>query len=233
MSTGHVVWSRPIAAGTESSPIVRPDGVLRRPGRHAAGAERVQRRTSTGPTTPAARSRAARAGRTASSTSATTRAAPTRSTRRPGTRSGPSGTSGAHFGFGSGQLLLDAGGRLRPRLHGQHRRPRVLVRRRGPERWRGPPAPAPTSTPRPRWRTRPALGPTVYIGSYDGNLYAFNAQSGAVRWRHAAGGKISGSATVVDETSSTTRTLGTARPPGSNVRTGRRCSRSRTARSPR
>ena len=29
----------------------------------------------------------------------------------------------------------------------------------------------------------PGLGPTVYEGSYDGNFYAFNAQSGAIRWR--------------------------------------------------
>ena len=43
----------------------------------------------------------------------------------------------------------------------------------------------------------PGVGPTVYEGSYDGNFYAFNAQSGAIRWRHRAGGRISGSATVV------------------------------------
>jgi hypothetical protein len=41
------------------------------------------------------------------------------------------------------------------------------------------------------------LGPTVYIGSYDGKLYAFDARSGAVRWAHPAGGKISGAATIV------------------------------------
>jgi outer membrane protein assembly factor BamB len=35
------------------------------------------------------------------------------------------------------------------------------------------------------------------MGSYDGNFYAFNAQSGAVRWRHPVGGRISGSATIV------------------------------------
>ena len=28
-------------------------------------------------------------------------------------------------------------------------------------------------------------------------MYAFNAQSGAVRWTHPAGGRISGAATVV------------------------------------
>ncbi len=41
------------------------------------------------------------------------------------------------------------------------------------------------------------LGPTLYVGSYDGNMYAFNAQSGAVRWKHPAGGRISGSSTVI------------------------------------
>jgi len=49
----------------------------------------------------------------------------------------------------------------------------------------------------PAVQDTPGLGPTVYIGSYDGNMYAFNAQSGAVRWQHNAGGKISGSATIV------------------------------------
>jgi outer membrane protein assembly factor BamB len=43
----------------------------------------------------------------------------------------------------------------------------------------------------------PGLGPTVLLGSYDGNFYAFNAQSGAVRWSHPSGGRISGSATIV------------------------------------
>lgn len=44
----------------------------------------------------------------------------------------------------------------------------------------------------------PGLGPTVFVGSYDGRFYAFNAQSGAVRWSHEAGGRISGSSTIVD-----------------------------------
>jgi outer membrane protein assembly factor BamB len=41
------------------------------------------------------------------------------------------------------------------------------------------------------------LGPTVYVGSYDGYFRAYNADSGAVRWSHAAGGRIDGSATVL------------------------------------
>jgi outer membrane protein assembly factor BamB len=43
----------------------------------------------------------------------------------------------------------------------------------------------------------PDLGPTVYVGSYDGTFYALDARSGKVRWQRKAGGKISGSATIV------------------------------------
>jgi outer membrane protein assembly factor BamB len=66
----------------------------------------------------------------------------------------------------------------------------------------------------------PGIGPTVYVGSYDGHLYAFDARSGAIRWAHPAGGRISGSATIVggvvyfsDLGSRTTR--------GLNARSGR------------
>jgi outer membrane protein assembly factor BamB len=40
-------------------------------------------------------------------------------------------------------------------------------------------------------------GPTVYIGSYDGNFYALGAQSGSILWKFSAGGRISGSPTIV------------------------------------
>jgi outer membrane protein assembly factor BamB len=43
----------------------------------------------------------------------------------------------------------------------------------------------------------PHYGPTVYIGSYDGSFYALDARSGKVRWQRKAGGRISGSATIV------------------------------------
>jgi outer membrane protein assembly factor BamB len=46
----------------------------------------------------------------------------------------------------------------------------------------------------------PGLGPTVFVGSYDGNFYAFDARSGAIRWTHHAGGRISGSPTIVGGT---------------------------------
>ena len=43
----------------------------------------------------------------------------------------------------------------------------------------------------------PGLGPTVYVGSYDGDFYALNAFTGGVRWRHASGSPISGSGTII------------------------------------
>lgn len=47
------------------------------------------------------------------------------------------------------------------------------------------------------------LGPTVYIGYYDGRsggLDALNAQTGATAWSHDAGNAVSGSATVINKT---------------------------------
>ena len=43
----------------------------------------------------------------------------------------------------------------------------------------------------------PGMGPTVFIGSYDGHMYAYNALSGSERWSHAGGGRIDGSATIL------------------------------------
>jgi outer membrane protein assembly factor BamB len=44
----------------------------------------------------------------------------------------------------------------------------------------------------------PGLGPTVYVGSYSGYFYALNAQTGAVRWDYDDGARISGASTVVN-----------------------------------
>jgi outer membrane protein assembly factor BamB len=49
----------------------------------------------------------------------------------------------------------------------------------------------------PALANAPGLGPTVYVGSYDGAFYALNARSGRIEWRFHPGGRISGSATVV------------------------------------
>ena len=45
-------------------------------------------------------------------------------------------------------------------------------------------------------RTR-HTGPTVYIGSFDGNIYALNARSGEPRWIRSAGGSVIGSLSAV------------------------------------
>ena len=37
----------------------------------------------------------------------------------------------------------------------------------------------------------------MFVGSYDGRFYALDARTGRVRWTYNAGGKISGSATVI------------------------------------
>jgi outer membrane protein assembly factor BamB len=44
------------------------------------------------------------------------------------------------------------------------------------------------------------LGPTVYIGSYDHNLYALDARSGKRRWKYDVGGQIPGGPTLVGNT---------------------------------
>lgn len=45
----------------------------------------------------------------------------------------------------------------------------------------------------------PGQGPTVFAGSYSGTFYAWNAQTGGVRWTYDAGGKISGGAFVIGD----------------------------------
>lgn len=66
----------------------------------------------------------------------------------------------------------------------------------------------------------PGLGPTVYTGSYDGNFYALSANTGAVRWRHSSGARISGSGTIIGNIVYYS-VLGTRNTYGLNVRTGR------------
>jgi outer membrane protein assembly factor BamB len=107
------------------------------------------------------------------------------------------GTNGARFGFGSGQFYSSpavAFGRVY--LGNTDGRMYSFGARDGTLAWA-------TGTgayiyASPAIADTPGLGPTVYAGSYDGNFYAFNAQSGAIRWSHPAGGKISGSATIVN-----------------------------------
>ena len=70
----------------------------------------------------------------------------------------------------------------------------------------------------------PGLGPTVYLGSYDGTFYALNARSGQIAWSFNAHGRISGSATIVGRTVYFAD-LGDHRTYGLGISTGRCCSK--------
>ncbi len=175
--------------------------------------------TSTGPTTRAARSRAGPryadgrlyfgdyAGRAYASTRAT------------GHQVWAVSTSGASFGFGSGNFYSTPAVAF-GRVYMGNTDGRVYSFAAGPARSRGRPATGAYVYASAAVDDTPGLGPTVYVGSYDGNFYAFNAQSGAVRWTHSAGGKISGSATIVGNVVYYSD-LGTKTTTGLDTRTGR------------
>jgi len=46
-----------------------------------------------------------------------------------------------------------------------------------------------------------ASGATVYVGSFDGNVYALDAETGEEQWRFETGEGVRSSPTVVDGTS--------------------------------
>jgi outer membrane protein assembly factor BamB len=129
------------------------------------------------------------------------------------------GTSGTRFGFGSGNFYATpavAFGRVY--LGNTDGRVYSFGARNGALAWdtgTGAYVYASASV-----ADTPGLGPTLYVGSYDGNFYAFNAQSGAVRWRHPSGGRISGSSTVIGNTVYYS-TLGSKTTTGLNATTGR------------
>lgn len=193
---GHVVWSRNIPAGTESSPIAWGSSVYfgdqsgtvyalnAKDGRqlwtyHASAAVKGGPAFSEGTVyfgDYAGRAYALRAG--------------------DGHEEWAVSTNGAHFGFGSGTFYSSpsvAFGRVY--MGNTDGRVYSFAAHSGQLAWAtGTGAYVYAS---PAVANTPGLGPTVYVGSYDGNFYAFDAQSGATRWSHPAGGKISGSATIV------------------------------------
>ncbi len=198
MGGGHVVWSRPLPAGSESSPLVwgttvyfgdqsgtvyaldAADGHVLW-SYHASGAVKggpalVDGILYFGDYAGRAYALDARTGREIWAVT----------------------TEGAHFGFGSGNFYATpavAFGRVY--LGNTDGRVYSFAARTGQLAWATGTsayvyASAAVADP-------PGLGPTVYVGSYDGNMYAFDARSGAVRWTHDAGGKISGAGTVVGD----------------------------------
>jgi outer membrane protein assembly factor BamB len=198
MANGHVRWSKPLPAGSESSPIVHGDTVyfgdaggtlwaLNVANGHVRWTYKASGAIKGGPALwhgdlffgdYAGRAYAVKAAN--------------------GHQVWAVSTQGAEFGFGSGTFYTTpavAYGRVY--MGSTDDRMYSFGARNGALAWAtttGGYVYSSAAVADPR-----GLGPTVYAGSYDGYLYAFNARSGQVRWRHWAGGKISGSATVIGD----------------------------------
>ena len=219
MKTGHIAWSRPIPAGTESSPLVSGDSVyfgdqsgkvyaLNATNGHVEWIYHAASAVKGGPALAYGwLFFGDYAGRVYALNPAT------------GHQVWAKSTNGAEFGFGSGNFYSTpavAYGRVY--LGNTDGRVYSFGARDGALAWA-------TTTgayvyASPAVADVPGIGPTVYAGSYDGYFYAFNAQSGAIRWRHRAGGRISGSATVVGNVVYYSD-LGTKTTTGLDARTGR------------
>lgn len=218
MKTGQVVWSVPVPAGTESSPLAwgstvyfgDQGGALRsvrtRDGHvnwsyHASGAIKGGPALVNGVLYFGDYSGRAYAVNAAN-----------------GHQVWAVSTNGAHFGFGSGQFYSTpavAFGRVY--MGNTDGRVYSFAQRNGQLAWAtGTSAYVYASAAA---ENTPGLGPTIYLGSYDGDFYAFNARSGAIRWTHNAGAKISGSATIVGDVVYYSD-LGSKTTSGLNVRTG-------------
>jgi outer membrane protein assembly factor BamB len=198
MKTGRIVWSRPISAGSESSPIVHGNTVYF----GDQGGTLYARNVANGHLYWTYHASGAIKGGPALVNGIlyfgdyAGRAYAIRAVN--GREVWAVGTSGTHFGFGSGNFYATpavADGRVY--MGNTDGRVYSFGARTGALAWAtstGAYVYASASVADPK-----GLGPTVYVGSYDGNLYAFNAQSGAIRWRHLAGGRISGSSTVIGD----------------------------------
>ena len=198
MSTGRVVWSHPVPAGTESSPLVSGNSVyfgdqsgtvysLNATNGHVNWTYHAAAAVKGGPALAYGwLFFGDYAGRVYALNPST------------GHQIWAKSTNGAEFGFGSGNFYSTpavAFGRVY--IGNTDGRVYSFGAKDGALAWA-------TTTgayvyASPAVADIPGVGPTVYEGSYDGNFYAFNAQSGAIRWRHPAGGRISGSATVVGD----------------------------------
>jgi outer membrane protein assembly factor BamB len=219
MKTGKIVWSHPIGAGSESSPVARGANVyfgdqsgtvysLRGRDGHVNWTYHASGAVKGGPAFSDGNIYFGDYAGRAYALNANT-----------GHQIWAVSTSGTHFGFGSGNFYSTpavAFGRVY--MGNTDGRVYSFAAHSGQLAWAtGTGAYVYAS---PAVADVAGLGPTVFLGSYDGYFYAFNAQSGAVRWRHAGGGRISGSATIVRNTVYYSD-LGARTTAGLDVHTGR------------
>jgi outer membrane protein assembly factor BamB len=219
MKTGRIVWSRPVGAGTESSPMVWGSTIYfgDQSGRMYALRTRDGHQYWTYQASAAIKGGPALANGILYFGDYAGRAYAVNSDT--GHQVWAVSTSGARFGFGSGEFYSTpavAFGRVY--MGNTDGRVYSFAARTGQLAWAtgtgayvyGSPAVADIR----------GLGPTVYVGSYDGNMYAFDARSGSVRWTHNAGSKISGAGTIVGNVLYFS-VLGAKTTLGLDVRTGR------------
>jgi outer membrane protein assembly factor BamB len=219
MTTGRIVWSRPVGAGSESSPMVWGSTLyfgdqsgriyaLRARDGHQYWSYQASAAIKGGPALANGILYFGDYAGRAYAVNADT-----------GHQVWAVSTSGARFGFGSGEFYSSpavAFGRVY--MGNTDGRVYSFAARTGQLAWAtGTGAYVYAS---PAVANTPGLGPTVYIGSYDGNMYAFDARAGAVRWTHNAGAKISGAATIVGNVLYFS-VLGAKNTLGLDVRTGR------------
>jgi outer membrane protein assembly factor BamB len=106
------------------------------------------------------------------------------------------GTSGAHFGFSSGQFYATpAVAYARVYMGNTDGNVYSFGARTGQLAWRHRTSAfvyAAAAVGQPRGGR-----PSVYVGSYDGNFYSLDARNGSVHWSYHDGGVISGAGTLV------------------------------------
>ena len=170
--------------------------LLRQRGRDRLRAARRRRRRSSGPTRPAARSRARWRSTDGRLYFGDYNGQVTSLRRADGKQLWKTGTSGGAFGLKSGNFYATpsvAYGRVY--IGNTDGFVYSFGAGSGKLAWRHKTGGYVYSSP----AISPVNGGTVYAGSYDGKLYAFDARTGSVRWTHKSGGKISGGPTVIGD----------------------------------
>ena len=176
---GKIRWRTRIGP-TESSPLLADGLVYVGDWRGRVYALDERRAASAGRSRARAGSRARSRSRATGSSSAPTTATSTRSAPA---REGDLADALAGPARRPRPVLLDARGRVRPRLHRLDRREGLLLRRRERQ------AALVAGTGGYVYASPAVWRKTVYVGSYSGRFYALDAATGDVKWRFSAQGR--------------------------------------------